>query len=160
MLLAPRYIVSEAAVRPARPVRPAAVQAQRASSLSTLSPARPSQSMPVTGLDLATDSTYEVEFVLKNAGGSALNPNVFMNGDAVAANYYSQIDYGNAGTPAAARTNSASWGGVPASGSVIIHGKLKHDADGLIRFIYQVAYGTTTGLLHLDGNIVRQQRRI
>lgn len=78
-------------------------------------------SIDVTGLDINTDGTYDIEFEIVNAGSTAFTLYLFFNGGTTAAGYYSQYNCNGSG----GRLNTPACGYVKASDRLLGFGKLQ-----------------------------------
>lgn len=83
----------------------------------------------VSGIDLSAHRSFNVEFTLKNATGTAGDIRLLYNSDTTLANYPSQVHYTAGSTNIAVRVN-AGISSLPASNAVVGDFKVKNDLDG------------------------------
>jgi hypothetical protein len=98
----------------------------------------------ISGLNLAADSTYFIEYAIKHAAASATY-SLFVNGDTVTTNYDTENFGMNAGANGGTGTNNAAMATSMTSG-LIINGQayLRLDADGKPSFQGTHAYMQST----------------
>jgi len=109
----------------------------------------------VSGLDLATDEKYLVEFVTKNPTGSTTFPSLYYNGDTTATNYHVQLLTGNNTTVAGQRANDAILGGMLTTENYTCSMEITRDLDGNPRCLYRCNRGPGSAMIYIAGIHVR-----
>jgi len=88
----------------------------------------------LNSLDGNTDKFYLIFAAIRNPIASDYTLACFVNGDYTEANYYSQVIDADGATLLAARLNSPCFGGIPASGQLVVMAYVTRDPAGYYRF--------------------------
>lgn len=111
-------------------VQPIAIGGQMVLAGSDVASGGADSTLTVSALNLASDSIYLVDIVIKNASGTAKDIALVINGDTTAADYYRQLHYVDGATATPVRqNNNLLYGGLAAAHNLMFTGHLKQDLD-------------------------------